>query len=293
MKNKNMVFKSPLRTAEHFLAQVAGHQTGHGTYPSRVLLLAAHPDDETIGASAVLGRIKDVDIVYLTDGAPRDPRFRSPHVSGSRDFYACVRAEEAASALAWAGISSSRITFLGATDQESIYEVPALLECLVSLMTKLQPSVVITHPYEGGHPDHDTAALLARMAARELQQAGSDSFHLVEMTSYHARDGRRACGEFIPFSARTNNGQAVLTLKLSSEERARKARMLGCYLSQWHVLSEFPLEPERLRIAPLYDFTRPPHDGLLWYETLGWPLTGAQWREMAARTLRFDEMTCR
>ena len=39
---------------------------------------------------------------------------------------------------------------------------------------------------------------------------------------------------------------------------------------------------ERFRPTPGYDFSRPPHPGLLWYERLGWPLDGARWRRAVA-----------
>jgi LmbE family N-acetylglucosaminyl deacetylase len=246
----------------------------------RVLILAAHPDDETISASAVLGRVEDRTIIYLTDGAPRDPQFRSPHVSGSREMYALVRAEEAACALALLGVPASRISFLNAVDQEAIFEAKRLTQEFIDAAQRIRPDVIITHPYEGGHPDHDTAALVARLAVSELQRRDA-SPALMEFTSYHSSDGSRRSGMFLSPSAGVACEEDV-RLTLSPEERSRKARMLGCYVSQWHVLSEFPLEPERLRIAPSYDFASPAHPGLLWYECLRWPLSGQKWRDVAA-----------
>ena len=259
----------------------------------RVLLLAAHPDDETIGASCVLGRLSDCTIIYLTDGAPRDPRWRSPHFSGSREEYACVRAEEAASALALAGIPKARIMFLGAVDQEAIYEVQSLTEGFFGIVRSVQPDVIIAHPYEGGHPDHDTAALVARLALRRSEHALGLAPELVEMTSYHAVHERRVTGEFLACGGGSENQNETLVLRLSSAERAIKARMFGCYASQWSVLSEFPLERESFRVAPAYDFSQPPHEGLLWYECLHWPLTGTRWRELASAAFsQCGELAC-
>jgi len=262
--------------------------------PLRVLFLAAHPDDETIGASALLGRLQDRMVVFLTDGAPRDSRLWAPHIRGSRDAYACARAEEAASALACAGVRRERITFLGGVDQEAVHELPVLLKAFREVVSEFQPAAIITHPYEGGHPDHDAAALVAHLAARALEQPDRRVPKILEMTSYHARNGGRVSGEFLPHIAAGNIAAgSEAEIKLTPEERARKARMLGCYLSQWHVISDFPLEPERLRVAPAHDFTAPPHAGSLWYETLGWPLTGVKWREIVARALpQVSELTC-
>lgn len=259
----------------------------------RMLVLAAHPDDETIGASAILGRIPGARVVYLTDGAPADAQLRSPHVSGSRELYACVRAEEAASALSFVEVSPERILFLSGLDQEAIFRVGDLTNELVTVIQEFQPSAIITHPYEGGHPDHDTAALVAHLCTHALQKNGKRP-DILEMTSYHMVEGKRETGQYLPSAPLLNDRQQPdICLKLSAEERTRKARMLGCYVSQWHVLSDFPLEPERLRPAPVYDFTRPPHEGQLWYESLRWPLSGARWRELAAQALaEFGELAC-
>jgi len=36
------------------------------------MAVVAHPDDETVGAGALLDRLDDVVVVHVTDGAPRD-----------------------------------------------------------------------------------------------------------------------------------------------------------------------------------------------------------------------------
>jgi len=263
---------------------LAGIAAGETNLSARALLLAAHPDDETIGASAFLGRSSDSTVIFLTDGAPRDQKLRSPHVSGSREMYALVRAEEAACALALVGVPGSRISFLNTVDQEAIFEIDRLVQQFADAAQRIAPDLVMTHSYEGGHPDHDAAALVAHLGIWELQRRGVRPPHVLEFTSYHAVNGRRVAGEFLPRNVSWQAPQEV-RLTLTREERARKARMMGCYLSQWHVLSEFPLEPERVRVAPVYDFTQPPHPGPLWYECLHWPLTGKKWREIAAGLL--------
>src|ERR1051325_5216230 len=41
---------------------------------SRLAIVAAHPDDETIGAGAYLARLSQAIFIHVTDGAPRDMR---------------------------------------------------------------------------------------------------------------------------------------------------------------------------------------------------------------------------
>src|SRR5262249_54504180 len=88
----------------------------------RGLVLAAHPDDETIGASTILTQLPDVTVVFLTDGAPCDQTFWSPDAKGSRTDYAQLRWQEARAALSLAGVPADRILCLGAIDQEAIFE---------------------------------------------------------------------------------------------------------------------------------------------------------------------------
>ncbi|HZP16492.1 MAG TPA: PIG-L family deacetylase, partial [Terriglobales bacterium] len=121
----------------------------------RFAVLAAHPDDETIGASALLARFPRSLVVYLTDGAPRDRRFWPAQVEGTSAQYAELRRKECAAALAHAGIESRQTFWLGGVDQEAIFDVHRLAEKFAGFLAEHVPHAVVTHSYEGGHPDHD------------------------------------------------------------------------------------------------------------------------------------------
>lgn len=246
----------------------------------RVGVFAAHPDDETIGVSALLARCTAPAVIFLTDGAPQDRRLWPPEFHGTREDYVLCRRQEAEAALAFAGISPGQIAWLGAVDQEAITEASRLTERLAQAVVERDLDVLVTHPYEGGHPDHDAAALIASMAVTRLPQL----VHL-EMTSYHARGERCETGEFLS----TEQGEEFL-LEFAQEDIARKRRMFNAYASQKLVLSNFPVDRERLRLAPAYDFSNPPHEGRLWYEGLGWPMNGSQWRRLADGALRSTQV---
>jgi N-acetylglucosamine malate deacetylase 2 len=249
-------------------------------------VLAAHPDDETIGASAVLVRFPLTHVIFLTDGAPRDQKFWPPDVRGKREHYAEVRRLEALKALAHAQITPAQLHWLGGVDQESILEARRLGHKLARFLAEVRTDVLITHPYEGGHPDHDSAALIARIALRKLPP-GIVAPALCEMTSYHAREGQCATGEFLH-----SDPSSEVVLRLTKEDRECKHRMMNEYRSQRLILESFPIVAERLRVAPAYDFTDPPHEGELWYEHMGWT-TGQRWREMAGRACtQAQECSC-
>lgn len=284
--NSNCSSESPARDPWAALCHPeTGLASSKPNLSARVLLLAAHPDDETIGASTILTRLPDVTVVFLTDGAPRDPKFWSPDARGSRDDYARLRWQEAISALSLAEIPPGRIVCLGAVDQDAIFAVPALVAWFSALLHQLRPDILLTHPYEGGHPDHDAAALIAHLAIRNLKCESESTTipQLIEMTSYHVREGSCATGKFLPYEAQS---LPELVIQLSTEGRARKDAMLARYSSQRHLLQNFDSDSERFRLAPRYDFRRSPHPGKLWYECLGWPTTGARWRELATEAVR-------
>ena len=62
--------------------------------------------------------------------------------------------------------------------------------------------------------------------------------------------------------------------------------MISCFASQLHMLRNFPVDVERFRPAPAYDFTSAPHPGRLYYENFDWGVTGERWRRLAEEALR-------
>jgi LmbE family N-acetylglucosaminyl deacetylase len=250
----------------------------------RLLVLAAHPDDETIGASALLAKFPCSAVAYLTEGAPRDPRFWTGGPYTSREDYAKTRRKEAAQALEYVGISDDRVLWLGGFDQEVAFEMPSLAAKLTDVLRERVPHVLITHPYEGGHPDHDSASFIAWLAVSQLAETHPE---ILEMTSYHASDGQCVTGEFL-------NPTSEIVIEFSNIDQRRKRNMLDAYASQRLVLESFGIDRERFRKAPEYDFSQPPHEGKLWYECVGWPMTGAHWRELATAAMSaVESFLCR
>ena len=58
------------------------------------------------------------------------------------------------------------------------------------------------------------------------------------------------------------------------------------------MLAPFPLDEERFRAAPLYDFTRPPHPGTLHYERHPWGMSGERFRALARAALEEMGLPC-
>jgi len=248
--------------------------------PRRVVVIVAHPDDEAIGAGAVLRGFPDVHVVHVTDGAPLDPGYAQSRGYESRDDYAQARRNEVVAALNVIGLPAERIRSLGIVDGEAAWHLVELCHKVADLFDELQPDVVLTHPYEGGHSDHDSTAFAVHLAAGMLLRQGQKAPVILELTSYHNYGGRRRFFSFLPFHT-----SRVRTVYLSPEDRRVKREMFDQFTSQLPVLDKFPLEVERFRQAPRYLFTVPPHEGELDYERLCRRITGAEWRAAAERAL--------
>jgi LmbE family N-acetylglucosaminyl deacetylase len=197
----------------------------------------------------------------------------------SRMAYASRRRAELHKALAVAD-NRARTISIGLVDQEATFHLPELVRVLKELLRALQPELIFTHPYEGGHPDHDATAFAVHTAVAMLRSESDAQPTLMEMTSYHRSGANMAAFEFLP-----NSASDIATLVLSPELRVKKHQMYKCYATQEKVLRSFPIAIECFRLAPHYDFTQPPQEGWLWYEQFPWGMTGVHWRRLAKRAL--------
>lgn len=263
------------RVLEQLVARsAAGEDVGS------VLVIVAHPDDEAIGAASVLRGLPGVTIVHVTDGAPADDEYARAKGFESRDAYARARRNETIAALGVIGIPESRIRGLGVTDGEAAWRMVEICHAVRDLLDEFAPDVVLTHPYEGGHSDHDSTALAVHLAVGIVQRDTGHAPVILELTSYHNYNGHRRRFSFLPAADRR-----VRTRVLSSADRQVKRKVFEAFKSQRSVLQSFPIEVERFRQAPRYLFTVPPHEGQLDYERLCRRMTGAEWRAQAERAL--------
>jgi LmbE family N-acetylglucosaminyl deacetylase len=247
----------------------------------RVAVVVAHPDDETIGAGTLLPRLAPAQFLFTTDGAPQSMGDAVAAGCATREEYAAVRRREAENALATAGIDASRIVVLPIADQEASLHLTGLTRMLIEHFTAASSDVVLTHPYEGGHPDHDATAFSVHAACTLLRKRRGIGPVVVEMTSYHNGPQGIRTGEFLPHP----DVEAIHTIELTSEQQLRKRELLGRYESQQRTLEWFGVAVERFRIAPKYVFTDPPHAGRLFYEQFDWGMRGERWRQLAGAAL--------
>jgi LmbE family N-acetylglucosaminyl deacetylase len=248
---------------------------GRDEIMATIMIVVAHPDDETIGMGAQLSRFHDALLMQLTDGAPRDGRDARMHGYQTIAEYAFARRVELCSALATGEAAGISTEFIGLPDQQACFNLVALTEHIAKRLRSRPTDAIFVLPYEGGHPDHDAASFAVWAACRLIEAEGGAPPPVIEMTSYHAGEEGQGTGAFLPSST------PVITLALSSRDCLRKRRMIDCFASQRELLAPFGTDVESFRIAPDHDFAQPPHRGELFYERLGWGITGEMWRRHA------------
>jgi LmbE family N-acetylglucosaminyl deacetylase len=244
------------------------------------LVVVAHPDDEAIGAGGLLAGLPDAVVAHVTDGAPRDVRYAQSKGFHTREEYARARRREVVNALAHVGITPDRCRDFGYVDGEASMQLLELVFDAADLMDEVRPDIVLTHPYEGGHSDHDATAFAVHLACGVLRRDNVPTPLVLELTSYHNYSGIRRVFSFLPFL-----GAEERTIQLTEAEKGLKKRMYQEFASQRHVLERFPINLERFRPAPRYLFTNAPHEGQLDYERFCTIITGAQWRSNAGKAL--------
>lgn len=229
-----------------------------------VAVVVAHPDDETIGCGALLQRMIGTTIVIVTDGAAEADA--AAYGFPSTKAYAAARSKEVHAALG--GVEAGAIIELGYGDQSAAFHLTELSAELRRIFADRGISVVLTHAYEGGHPDHDAVAFAVHRAASAI----------IEMPFY--RQGERG----IAFQSFAETAD-VVTMTLDADMRTAKAKMLAAHASQAAVLADFTLAREQFRRAPVYDFRNLPNRGAVEYDHRPWGLTVSQWRRQVETAL--------
>jgi N-acetylglucosamine malate deacetylase 2 len=247
----------------------------------RTMVVIAHPDDETVGAGSRLHRLAPARFVHVTDGAPRDGHDASRHGFTPAE-YAAARRRELEAALALCDIPSTQLLALEYPDQQASLHLAELAARLAGHFAEERIEAVLTHSYEGGHPDHDATAFAVHAAAALMHARREAPPDIVEMALYHLdRKGLRG-REFLPDA---DADREIATVHLTPEEQRHKRALVACFATQSETLRNLCFDVERFRPAPRYDFLAPPHAGKLYYEQHPWGMSGERFRALARQAL--------
>lgn len=244
--------------------------------PTRCAVIVAHPNDEVIGAGGLISRLPDVTVLHVTDGVA-DNRDSSSLANSEREKTASQLRQECGTALALANVNNEHIVDFGVAWRQAPLQLAELTRRIAAFLKQKEPDIVLTHPYEGGHPDHDATAFATHAALRLLQRNGFKPPSIFEIALHPARDGNGRVLDFLPSSA-----AETTTLLLDKKARELKRRMFACFSTQPELQRENSLGRERFRRPPRYNFEAPPNEGNLIYEGFGSGLNGSEWRSLVS-----------
>jgi LmbE family N-acetylglucosaminyl deacetylase len=245
------------------------------------LLVFAHPDDESIAVGARMLRFWEAYFVHATDGAPPNGEDSRARGFSALAEYRATRARELDQAFHLAGIVHAKRQCFCIPDQTAALHLVQLTNKLCELLETVHPELIVTHPYEGGHPDHDACAFAVQNAVSAIAKYAGPAPLVIEAAFYHAcADGLETEG-FLP-----DGNTPEIAYTLSKEEQQQKRELLACFTTQRETLQSFPLDRECFRVAPQYDFESPPHPGRLWYERFSWGMNSQDFCELARQAAR-------
>jgi N-acetylglucosamine malate deacetylase 2 len=249
----------------------------------KTLLVVAHSDDEIIAAGVrMLREPLAFHVLHVTDSAPELPLYWERAGCSSREDYAAKRIRESTAALAICGVDQSQWSMVeGIRDQETMLFVHRVVASIIDHCQRLRPEVLLTHAFEGGHPDHDACALACRLAMDEMDKSPWKP-DLFEAPFYHHAHGQLTAGQFIHKEPALESD----TIQPTAAELHLKRGMLACFETQKLVLERFEGASENVRRAPRYNFLQRPHEGPLYYETRPMTLKWDDWRLLAEPYVR-------
>ncbi|MGR0160167.1 PIG-L family deacetylase [Paenarthrobacter nitroguajacolicus] len=240
---------------------------------SAFVVLAAHPDDETLGAGGFLAKLHSagaaVEILLCTAGEASHPDSQTT----TPEQLAAVRLNEFNTAVS--GLApSARWRFLELPDGQLKAHTGVIAKAVRGAITSLDRpagNVVILAPYRSdGHTDHDVLGSVAADIAAE------DGHGLLEYPIWY----------WLWSGTDDTTWESWVRVPLSNQEQQAKSSAMHAHASQIQPLSSEPGDETLLSGTFLEHFTRP-------WETFAWHPSKAGGNSAADAERIFDEVHSR
>lgn len=226
-------------------------------FGKRILVLAAHPDDEVVACAAAIGRAQAqgaaVFTLYLTDGCiARETMWLWQR--GKHEGKVIRRRNEGEDAARHLGVKP-----LGWGKRPARHLWRQLAEVHAEIKAAVEQNKIDqlwVPAYEGGNADHDALNALGSMFRITLS--------VLEFAEYNFAGGNEHSQEF---PEANGNEQTIL---LTAGEQKKKHAALQIYASEKENLNYVRLMRECWRPLGMVDYSKPPHEGTLWYARYQW-----------------------
>lgn len=200
------------------------------------LILAPHPDDETLGCGATISRKRsantEVHLAIATDG-------RHSHQSEALTPQALaeLRRAELEQAAERLGVPQSAIHWLGFEDGTLIEHQPLLTRRILDLLIELEPQECYVTSAEEPHSDHATIGLAARRAVAELPGTELFEYPIWLWDAWPVQQGRR----WASFGSAIRQLLRGRTVRVATDGYSeQKMYALGAHVSQLGRPAEVP-----------------------------------------------------
>ncbi len=217
-----------------------------------ILLLIPHPDDEVVGASAIVQRIKEQGcsffFFFVTNGV-LEKNEMWPWKRRNYEKILNVRMDEMNRSL---DLFNVKEFFLQSIPTRQLkYFIKPTIETISNIVLKNKIDSIFTPAYEGGHQDHDITNFIASRFRKKL--------NIFEYSEYNNYQNKINSNTFI----KTTGNEVCYKLTRSEVEFKRKA--LKIYASEKSNLGYINLKKECYRPLIDYNYNLPPHEGVLFY----------------------------
>jgi LmbE family N-acetylglucosaminyl deacetylase len=201
------------------------------TSSDRLLVLAPHPDDESVATGGLLQHAMEVGakalVVFFTEGdnnpwAQRALELRWRIGPSDRARFAARRREEVRAALEQLGVPLADTRFLGFPDQGAsdllLHGNEVAQRAVTNALEEWRPTVLVVPSLLDLHPDHSALAVMVALAMAQLR--GSVPVRRVVRFLVHNPQ------------LRSRRHEGSLVLPLSEAQKARKRAAIACHKSQ-------------------------------------------------------------
>jgi N-acetyl-1-D-myo-inositol-2-amino-2-deoxy-alpha-D-glucopyranoside deacetylase len=217
----------------------------------RMLVVSPHPDDESLAVGgliqAVLGAGGTVDVLLLTDGDdnPWPQRYIERRLiigARGRARWGTRRRGEVRAALARLGVGESSLHALGWHDMDVTgclsRSASDAIASMAAVMTATSPTLLVLPALGDRHPDHGSAHVMARLAAR----AAAPDAHVVTYM-IHGRVPSGAVAAGLPLSKAVYAGKRQAILEHRTQVTLSGKRMLSMVRPDETFLLPSPPQP--------------------------------------------------
>jgi len=217
-----------------------------------ILFIIPHPDDEIVGSCIILRNFlisgKRIVIFFLTNGV-LSKESMWPWKRRKYEELVSLRVDEMKNSLNFLGVNDFIFQNIPTrTLKNNISETYFKIKKIIS---SKNIDTIFCPAYEGGHQDHDVANFICSRLINFCR--------VFEFSEYNFFKNRINSNFFIE---KTKNQKCIF---LSENDKHYKSNCLKLYASEKHNLGYISLNQECYRQLVDYDYSKPPHKGVLFY----------------------------